>query len=251
MFKKITVAVALTGLMAGMAYAGTAPKTGINGSMHDMNTRTGVDKDSLGRTCVFCHTPHNAVSVNTAPLWNRSDIPTTPAAYQWQMPLNKAFTIGDPTVGPTRLCLSCHDGSIAVDSHLSNKAQAGKKKLADGDAAYIKDLGKTHPVGFSYNDAAAAAGRGTSELMPTSTGFITAATADLAAFNTNARSGIATSATKTIASVLYGTTGVMTCASCHEVHNTTNAAPDTDGAYNYFLHAKEENSAICLSCHVK
>jgi len=251
MFKKITVAVALTGLMAGMAYAGTAPKTGINGSMHDMNIYN-ASPDALGRTCVFCHTPHNAVTVNTAPLWNRADIAAAPAAYVWKMPTNSPFTIGtDPTVGPTRLCLSCHDGSVAPDSHLTNNTKAGSKSMVAGDSAYIKDLGKTHPVGFSYNDAVANTGRGTAELMPVGTGFITAATADLAAFNTNARGTLATSATKTIASVLFGTTGVMTCASCHEVHNTTNASPDTAGAYNYFLHAKEENSAICLSCHVK
>jgi hypothetical protein len=59
---------------------------------------------------------------------------------------------------------------------------------------------------------------------------------------------------RTIKSTLYNGS-IMTCATCHEVHNKENAAQDaaTDGSAtpNYFLYAKESNSLICLSCHVK
>ncbi|WP_408967406.1 cytochrome c3 family protein [Oryzomonas sp.] len=48
----------------------------------------------------------------------------------------------------------------------------------------------------------------------------------------------------------------MTCASCHDVHNTNNAKNDPSISNpnftpNYFVWAKETNSALCLSCHVK
>ena len=55
---------------------------------------------------------------------------------------------------------------------------------------------------------------------------------------------------------------IMTCATCHEVHNKENAIQDTYAnnngnthttrtAPNYFLYAKETSSLICLSCHIK
>ena len=59
---------------------------------------------------------------------------------------------------------------------------------------------------------------------------------------------------KKISDTLYG--GYVTCASCHEVHNTRNAV-NAASIYsptftpNYFVWAPEEGSALCLSCHVK
>ena len=62
---------------------------------------------------------------------------------------------------------------------------------------------------------------------------------------------------RTIGSVLYEG-DIMTCASCHEVHNKENATQDAPvagsgvtNAPNYFLYAKEKESLICLSCHIK
>ena len=60
--------------------------------------------------------------------------------------------------------------------------------------------------------------------------------------------------TKKISDVMHA--GYMTCASCHEVHNTKNSENDpsvnTPGfTPNYFVYAREQNSALCLSCHVK
>jgi hypothetical protein len=56
---------------------------------------------------------------------------------------------------------------------------------------------------------------------------------------------------KKIQDTLYGADGYMTCASCHDVHNTVNVTPASGHTYNYFLYAQEEGSAICLSCHIK
>jgi hypothetical protein len=243
MLKKVTMAIALTGLMAGLAYAGATPQTGINGSPHDMNAYTGTHTDdTLKRTCVFCHTPHNAKTLAGAPLWNRTaSTLTTPTPYTWQVAQTLGTAVQNPTAGPTALCLSCHDGSIASDSHGSNKAQAGTRTLASGNAGYVRDLTVTHPVGMTYPT--------NSKIVDKDSGFFIKDDAAISAFDTKNRSGIF--GTKTIASVLSGGT-IMTCASCHEVHNTTNAKPSSTGTqYNYFLHAQEENSAICLSCHIK
>jgi hypothetical protein len=248
MLRKLTIAIAVTTLMAGVAYAGLAPRSGINGSKHDMNTLSGATTDDFGRTCVFCHTPHNVVvSQSDGPLWNRTDIkvpsPFVATGYTWKAPANSEILIsGDPNIGPTRLCMSCHDGNIAADSHGSNHHQNGTKKLT-GSAKI--DTTTTHPIGFKYTDAFAL--RGPGELVPIKTPFLDSVPAN---FDTHNRGAAGTG--KTIESTLYGGE-MMTCASCHEVHNRTNYKTTATGTgdYNFFLHAAQEGSALCLSCHVK
>jgi hypothetical protein len=268
MLKKVTAAIAMTGIMAAaVAYAGSAPKTGINGSMHDINAAAGYTDDALQRTCVFCHTPHNAQVTQDAPLWNHAPNLRSfvGAPYAWIAPTNVGIAFAtDPLIGPSRLCMACHDGMTAVDSHgTAASTPAGTTVMTSsyvdalGKTAkrYIDDLTVTHPIGFLYADAETKRGAGI-EIVSQDTGFINSGTAGLlsASFNTNNRGSGAGGSNlsytpKKIKDTLYG--GYMTCASCHEVHNTLNAEPDAGHSYNYFLYAKEEGSAICLSCHIK
>jgi hypothetical protein len=272
--KKIVVALAIAAVAAtaSVSMGSQLAGTGINGSMHDINSLTGFgySGDALGRSCVFCHTPHNAFGgTNDGPLWNhaQSSAPQMDA-YTWSAPANAigadpsktavAFEIKDPLAGPSRLCMACHDGSTAVDSHGTAAAGANGSKAMDSKYAnplggadvqrfFNNNLGSTHPIGFNYDDAFNV--RGAKELVPSTGKFLTGNIADFN-FDTHARTGLDAGGKK-ISEVLYG--GVMTCASCHDVHNTNNAVPDLTTAtkYNYFLWAKEEGSAICLSCHVK
>ncbi|HJV65550.1 MAG TPA: hypothetical protein VJ550_07455 [Geomonas sp.] len=189
----------------------------------------------------------------------------------------------DPLIGPTRLCMACHDGVTAVDAHGSANGNIDNggtwtlgtthvmtssytDALGHPTLRYINDLQVTHPIGFKYSDAYAAR---PGELVPSSFGYIVSAPYGTAAatFDTHSRfdsTGTApgttfTLSTKKIQDTLYGNTnttgtesnGYMTCATCHDVHNTVNAVPDAGHDYNYFLYAKEEGSAICLSCHIK
>jgi hypothetical protein len=279
MLRKLTIAIALTTLIAGSVYAGALPKTGINGSLHDMNMWSGMsgfNKDIYGRSCVYCHTPHNAGQLsqtsfdNARPLWNRQETNWSGSSYGWTGPGNTGSLSGrpddinpkiafntDPLVGPSRLCLSCHDGSIAADSHGSqgnanNGTQIGGFFMTGG-RGHIDDLTVTHPIGFKYADAVAVRNTaGVVELAPATDGFIDAPSAQLTGSNFDtetSRPGLTKSSTK-IADTLYK--GYMTCATCHDVHNTTNAAPDTAKVgYNYLLRARQEGSALCISCHVK
>jgi hypothetical protein len=114
--------------------------------------------------------------------------------------------------------------------------------------ALIADLAITHPVGFDY--VAAQGKRNDIVAANTTNSFLGVQPYGSAAasFDTKA---VTRTGSKTIVSVLSGGT-VMTCASCHEVHNTSNAINVTGGAsVNYFLNAPEDGSAICLSCHIK
>ena len=272
MMKKLAVALAIAGISttATVALAGPGAGTGINGSWHDINAAVGYTGDSLGRTCVFCHTPHNAIAADSlVPLWNHAET-TLPvmAPYAWVAPTNKGIAIaGDPLVGPSRLCMACHDGSTAVDSHGSaGSTPTGTNKMSAsytdglGNTAkrFITDLTVTHPIGFQYDQAQAL--RTSTEIVPSTSGFITGAINPVS-WNTQSRGaqgdtvngGVITAGTgtsaKKIKDTLYG--GFMTCATCHDVHNSVNAKPAAGHSYNYFLYAPEEGSAICLSCHVK
>ena len=60
------------------------------------------------QVCVFCHTPHNGS--REAPLWNRSSSGQTYAPYTSS---TAQAHPGQPT-GNSKLCLSCHDGTIAL-----------------------------------------------------------------------------------------------------------------------------------------
>ena len=74
-------------------------------------------RNDYGAICVYCHTPHGANKQITAPLWNR----TVNAASNYTIydkPTTLMRPIGLP--GPNSLtCLSCHDGTISIDSVLN------------------------------------------------------------------------------------------------------------------------------------
>ena len=86
-------------------------------SKHDLSYLLSTDPSMNGvynqynEVCVYCHTPHSANSSINAPLWNRN----TPAG---PYNLYNSSTMDSPpgSVSDISLvCLSCHDGTIAVD----------------------------------------------------------------------------------------------------------------------------------------
>ncbi|GFO64768.1 cytochrome c3 family protein [Geomonas paludis] len=274
MKKQFVAVIALAGLAAGatLAHAASGSKGGgIVGSKHDMNVfiaANGGKADTELRVCAFCHTPHHAkdtqlqqttvitdpatgvgTTVNYTtylPLWSR-DVP----AGGYSQYNTSTFDPGadgkfyDPMAGPSRLCMTCHDGNIAVDSYYGQTGAATKKgddqinMFASGSHFAIADkngsgLTNDHPVGFVYDEMVS---NPTYELRASSEGFIG-------------------NATRTIDSVLTYVDGaqgrVMTCASCHDVHNgpaVGNTAPASGNGY--FLYATQEGSKLCLSCHDK
>ncbi|MCM0083746.1 cytochrome C [Geomonas sp. Red32] len=297
--KKVLATVAAVGCLAAASTAlgGLPAGTGVNGSLHDMTVVVGPQADSMARVCVFCHTPHHAQSSDggyNLPLWNH-DIPdvTTYTPYAWATPMNSnngEFTITDPLAGPSRLCMSCHDGAVAVDEHNSafgKDASQATTSIANvttytnqqGRGALGKDLTQTHPIGFDYVEIAAWRNSnsqngaldsnhnptGDTEIVSADKGYalsITVENTTQGKYNYVQRNV----GGKRIVDNLYGA-NIMTCATCHEVHNKENATQDnfTDGpknltvsgttypmaAPNYFLYAKQSESLICLSCHVK
>jgi hypothetical protein len=138
--------------------------------------------------------------------------------------------------------MSCHDGVVAADQHYGGTTTGTNARLgSDGwagagiglatDGANA-DFSNDHPIGFSYNDAQAAdIGGG---LFP--------AAGQVFLGNTN-------NATLTVEDVLLNG-DIMTCATCHDVHNKDNAN-NALGGLNYFVYGPQEGSSLCLTCHDK
>ena len=73
-------------------------------------------RNDYGEVCIYCHTPHGGNKQINAPLWNRTINSGTYTTYD--KPTTLMRPISQP--GPNSLtCLSCHDGTIAIDSILN------------------------------------------------------------------------------------------------------------------------------------
>ncbi len=237
-------AVAAVTLSAAVSFAATVSIVDTKHNLSSGGTgsyKAASSDPTLGGTteiCIFCHTPHSG---NTeAPLWNRA---ASAASYQtYTSDVLGGLTYPgaeDPGGGPgvvmhskTRICLSCHDGTIALGSVVnmpsnipgtfSEIQMQGSSMIQQSTPGYIGiNLGDDHPVAIPHDNSK------DSELVPG------------ASVAGNVR--------------LYGNTGgkavvskadgsYVECTSCHNPH---------DNQYGKFLIETNQNSALCLRCHTK
>ena len=201
----------------------------IVGSPHDLTWRPDVVEQN-DEVCIYCHSPHVediTIIADYNPLWS-GDVQTSTTFTPYTSATMDADMTVDPLVGPTRLCISCHDGTIAIDSALA--ASPGTRFIVPPrniggiigggpNQRLGNSLDRDHPVGFDYIAAAA----DDDGIQPATTGF----------------------ANGTIADFLFtsGTEEIMTCATCHDVHEW--------GPGRMFLHVDNTGSTLCLNCHIK
>ncbi|AMC12037.1 cytochrome C [Lutibacter profundi] len=181
----------------------------IAGSAHDFSGKTW---NPGGEVCVVCHTPHGAVTGLTAPLWNHEVTTTTFTLYT---SASLDATTGQPD-GSSKLCLSCHDGTVAMDNF---GGQTGGTKFISGNDLVGTDLSSEHPVSFTYDAALATTDGGLFDPITTSSGVGGTINADLLL------------------------AGKVQCSSCHDVHNGSGVAK--------LLVKSNASSALCLTCHNK
>lgn len=134
-------------LCAASVICSHADDTVIN-SKHDLSSAGPGPARALeeSQVCIFCHTPHNASPA--APLWNRSN-PVT--YYQIYSSPTLQARIGQPT-GSSKLCLSCHDGSIALGMVLSRETPIPMTHtIIPAGSDLTNDLSDDHPIGFRYD----------------------------------------------------------------------------------------------------
>ena len=121
------------------------------------------------QVCVFCHTPHGASNFPGSPLWNRQLSNQTYTVYT-SSSLDAEDIMGqlDQPGGSSKLCLSCHDGTLAigtvnvmggqqnVDIPMTGTAADGSMPAGEGElTGFTRDLGidltNDHPISLTYD----------------------------------------------------------------------------------------------------
>ena len=212
-----------------------------------------VQATNESQICAFCHTPHKTAQQPKAPIWNRklSGVTYTPYASTSM----EAVDLGQPNT-KSKLCLSCHDGTLAIGSvNVLNREEnptisvAGTR--ADGSmpdglgsrSGFTRrigtDLTNDHPISFTYDTAQFV--RDGELRDPAVESFL----------------GIRSQGGHKPTIPLDD--GQMECVSCHDPHvRSTNEENIKFLRVNRFQQAQpvegsfdQANDVICLACHEK
>ena len=206
-------------LCLGVLSSSAVEAAGIIDTLHNLSSSGPAERQVMSftetRICIFCHTPHNATP--RTPLWNRSLEATS---YEPYRSTTLAARPGQPT-GPSRLCLSCHDGTVALGAVLNPQGglQLNVERLAPGMPSYIgTDLSNSHPISFSYDDSVSNPLAGLDPMPP---------------------EGL----------VFYGGADVQ-CPTCHDAHADEFRSPDLlSRLTGKFLVMENRYADLCVICH--
>lgn len=210
-------------LAAGAALAGDG---GVSMTRHNLSV-TGpgpVRSTSEDQICVFCHASH--VQGASSPLWNRQT--SGAVAYTPYESATLSARAREPD-GASKLCMSCHDGTIALGSVRTRedpipvRGAGASGRLADGSPSNLGfDLSGTHPVSLRYDEAMARGRDGVADtwLRP----------------DPMAPDG----------SDLLDRGGKVQCTSCHDPHSD----PAAEGLPVPPFWRGDSFSQVCEACHV-
>ncbi len=203
-----------------------AAGAGITGTAHDFILQSrGIET----RVCVQCHAPHQADAA--APEWNPK---LAISAYSLYSAVGTVIRVGEPGVY-SRLCLSCHDGTLGVLNYSGVKKDflLGGGKL--GRTAFNKQFAmRDHPIGVGYGSERAISDSSMAD--PESETVVMVATKPS---HNQTKSGSI--------SMMMLAEGQVECTSCHDVHNRYTVGPSNRGLVKVGLHG----SALCQVCHKK
>jgi predicted CXXCH cytochrome family protein len=202
----ITSLTVLTLIWVAAAFGGN-----IQFSKHNLSVSGpgGIKAVSEPQICIFCHTPHGA-GQDIPFLWNRRDQTVSYIPYQSSTLYAR---VGQPT-GASKLCLSCHDGTIALGAIFSEpeevRFQGGIRFIPAGPSRIWTDLSDDHPVSFVYDSNLAQARLELADpaLLPSA--------------------------------VKLDQSGQLQCTACHDPHDDT---------FGNFLVMSNQFSGLCTSCH--
>jgi predicted CXXCH cytochrome family protein len=175
---------------------------------------------SENQICVFCHTPHVPAGEGSDQLWNHQLTTASYTLYSSDYLTKLTYTAPNQPNARSRLCLSCHDGTVALGAVYNNmgasaiEMQSGVNAMPATAAGYIgTSLANDHPVGYTYDNAK------DPELAGRTWPWQTPIKLDPDASN-----------------------GTVECITCHEPH---------DNSHGMFLRIDNTNAALCTFCHTK
>jgi hypothetical protein len=199
-------------------------QSGVAATLHNLSV-TGpgeIKATTETQICKFCHIPHSAVVKQ--PLWGHA----MSRVEQYQVPEIRTGHGTRPAPQPdgsSRLCLSCHDGAVALGDVAGEQrpiTMQGAQYLTPGRPGYIgTDLSGSHPVSFVVQDAE---------------------------WDTSGEIDMGIRPLSIIAAdrqVRLDERGKMQCTTCHDPHNDRYYQP---GQVPHFW-VKPTVSEVCLTCH--
>lgn len=194
-------------LMAVQAFAGSSA---VVGSKHDLGlTGGGSITSDVEDSCLFCHAPHNVLATVT-PLWDQQLSIQTYTTYT-----SSTYNSGlqTPSAGSSKLCLSCHDGTIAPGMTIAQGPIPTMGTMSSRDVLGT-NLAFDHPV----------------SMAPASDGQLAASLFGVPPLTKDA-------AVKLVA-------GKVECVTCHDPHD-----PGIDPVVPMFLVRSNDHGMLCLACH--
>jgi hypothetical protein len=120
----------VTTLLAGGSEA--ARESRISATKHNFSSSgAGTTRSTTeSQICVFCHTPHGSDTSQAAPLWNKTLQNSTYTPYtssSFDAAAIQGASAGQP-LGSSKLCLSCHDGVVALGSVRVLRGQTNERQ---------------------------------------------------------------------------------------------------------------------------
>lgn len=205
----------------------------VEGSAHDFTDGVGRNNDAWfpdvvnlpgNRLCAACHVPHNAKAISNSPLWSHE--PSAAASYPYYtsqtITANATYGLDDQIGLESKLCLSCHDGTISLDNFEPINGNGPHMDGTWGAVFLGTDLSDDHPVGFTYNDALAT--------LDGDLEFPSSATSNILGGTTISED------------LLFGPSkDQLECATCHDPHDTLRIPG--------MLRVSMSNSELCITCH--
>lgn len=265
------------GVAGGLFFFGlvSVAPAGVFNTKHNLGS-TGVSAASnfsgTREVCVFCHTPHGGDRNAAVPIWNRQLDSNGFQTYD-QHGTTTLDAHVEPIGSVSIACLSCHDGSQAMDAMLNEpgsgreypgfnagtwSGQAGTVEGRIGPPSVITNLGKDltndHPVGMQFAGGGYSLSnpegpgkdrdfnRADSQIMGTSRAWwvnANVAGGTLAFERTDMKLYTRISSRGAFAGEPQP---FVECASCHDPHVDYNPT---------FLRIDPGGSAVCLTCHSK
>ncbi len=239
--------------------AAYATQAGIVGSKHDFTTGNGwsfnnnpADPETV---CGVCHVPHHA-DKDAGPLWGHQTISssgwtmyaqTVGAGAQSSPGANVQHLVPTAPKASSLACLSCHDGSIAINAYGGNPGSVSLSGNAaiSFDQGANKNLSHSHPISFKYQDVVGL-GAGKDQWIYDENSSVLVPDANSPTFTPGGN--------MSIKGFLLDGQGNLECSSCHDVHNQEGSA------YHPVMNPKMVKingtrngvgSLLCRSCHNK
>lgn len=232
--------------MALPSISRAAINRGVENSPHDFstnsawNTRKGV--------CSPCHSAHNTDPAQIAPLWSHATT-TGPFTPYTSPTFNAGLHQPD---GVSLACLSCHDGTVAINQLISGVSGTNGTIFIDPVAQIGPDLHTTHPISFTYDSALAVADGGIEDPLTYHIGDAkdaTKLTINVAPVP-SAWSGTSLSSKSIDEAMLVA--HKMQCSSCHDVHKQEGSAPESGILARISgTDSTGRGSLLCRTCHIK